>query len=101
MHDELARERRNRERAGPDARNREAQRRVAPLIEKIADVASRVAPNSCAIGLKNAPKLYATPNRVKHAMNPAATVSHARAESRASPAAIASPITAAEFTRLP
>src|ERR1700694_5285080 len=65
--------------SGPSRKEGEA------VIEKIAEVASRVAPNSSAIGLKNAPKLYARPNTVKQARNPAATVTQARVESRVSP----------------
>jgi hypothetical protein len=52
------------------------------VIENIADVSDRFAPNCAAIGLKNAPKLYTTPNSVKAAMKPATTMRHAWGESR-------------------
>src|SRR6202011_5387726 len=39
------------------------------------------APNSCAIDLKNAPKLYATPYTGKSAKKDTATISHACGES--------------------
>src|SRR5260370_23990467 len=53
---------------------------TSTVIENIAEVALRGAPNSAAIGLKNAPKLYETPYVADNPTNVAATIVHARAE---------------------
>src|SRR5208282_3232141 len=57
---------------------------TSTVIENTAEVALRRAPNSAAIGLKNAPKLYATPYTAQSATNVAATIRHARGESNSS-----------------
>src|SRR5215469_3404837 len=57
---------------------------TSTVIEKTAEVALRSAPNSAAIGLKNAPKLYATAYVAHIATNAAATIRHARGESNRS-----------------
>ncbi|HVA79732.1 MAG TPA: hypothetical protein VNF29_02275 [Candidatus Binataceae bacterium] len=49
--------------------------------EQTTEVRLRSAPNSAAIGLKNAPKLYATPYTVNIAANAIITIRHARGES--------------------
>src|SRR5229473_2902419 len=56
------------------------------VIENIAEVGLRGAPNSAAIGLKNAPKLYATPYVANSPTNVAATIAHACGESNCSSA---------------
>src|SRR5580693_9072730 len=57
---------------------------TSTVTENTAEVALRRAPNSAAIGLKNAPKLYATPYTAHIATNAAATIRHARGESNSS-----------------
>src|SRR5260370_22699329 len=54
---------------------------TSTVIENTAEVGLRGAPNSAAIGLKNAPKLYETPYAANIATNAAATILHARTES--------------------
>ena len=51
------------------------------VIEKKNAVADRLVPNSSAMGRKNSPKLYATPNTVNIARNAATNTTHDRVES--------------------
>src|SRR5712692_756585 len=63
---------------------------TSTVTENIAEVALRSAPNSAAIGLKNAPKLYETPYAANIATNADATIHHARGESNWSSGGIGS-----------
>ena len=54
---------------------------TSTVSENTAEVAPRRAPNSAAIGLKNAPKLYATPYTANIATKAAPTIRHERGES--------------------
>ena len=61
-----------------------SKHQTSTVIENTAEVAVRRAPNSAAIGLKNAPKLQATAYTAHIATKAAATINHARDESNSS-----------------